>query len=592
MRQPCDAAKEAWSAPGAESVTEGTMAEVDTVGLTGGDASTAAPIRDAYIPRFLQQFKALMRKNFILSWRNRRGTILQLMTPFFFIFLVYVIDLSIQADQQEETFLKEIRDPTPRVVTAIPPCEDDKYARAPCWDFLYTFDPVDDPDIAEIVRLMRVHNEGREIPAEKVLGFTQPALAEEWMLKNFDKSLGAVHFRWEDAARKKLLFDLQTNSTVKFFKGSFQDPNMFAQLPLQTAVERAAIRFLRARDGTGDFTGDIEFETRVREFPHPAQASESVVAIIAASFLFAAAMFGFVLQLSAVVGERENKLRRALTAMGMLDSAYWLSWLAWELALVFTGSLLICIFGCMFQFDLFLNNDFGLMLCVFFMFEAALLCMAFTISTFIRKVITATNIGFMVFLLGWIFQIVTIFGFPYSPDYFAESGYIYTVIFSLMPWNLLMKSIQDLGAATAQSTSPGLSWGDRYSYCVDANIKDMTPEERNDFFAPFEGKYLDENCVMPVGKCLEALAGLAFGYFFLALYLDNILPNEDGMRRAPWYFLMPSYWGVSRDFTIAAPDLVAESASKTTIDEDVAAEEERLKALRQVSTLQTQNLGI
>ena len=45
-------------------------------------------------------------------------------------------------------------------------------------------------------------------------------------------------------------------------------------------------------------------------------------------------------------------------------------------------------------------------------------------------------------------------------------------------WNLLMKSISDLGAATSQSSSPGLSWGERYSYCVDAGISKMTPEER------------------------------------------------------------------------------------------------------------------
>jgi hypothetical protein len=39
-------------------------------------------------------------------------------------------------------------------------------------------------------------------------------------------------------------------------------------------------------------------------------------------------------QLGAVVAERELKLRQALRTMGMLDSAFWLSWASTELILV------------------------------------------------------------------------------------------------------------------------------------------------------------------------------------------------------------------------------------------------------------------
>jgi hypothetical protein len=40
------------------------------------------------------------------------------------------------------------------------------------------------------------------------------------------------------------------------------------------------------------------------------------------------------MQLGAVVAEREMKLRQALRTMGMLDSAFWLSWASTELILV------------------------------------------------------------------------------------------------------------------------------------------------------------------------------------------------------------------------------------------------------------------
>ncbi|CAN1179928.1 hypothetical protein LINPERHAP2_LOCUS34495 [Linum perenne] len=41
-------------------------------------------------------------------------------------------------------------------------------------------------------------------------------------------------------------------------------------------------------------------------------------------------MFGFVLQIGALVREKELKLRQAMSTMGFYESTYWLSWIAWE----------------------------------------------------------------------------------------------------------------------------------------------------------------------------------------------------------------------------------------------------------------------
>jgi hypothetical protein len=60
-------------------------------------------------------------------------------------------------------------------------------------------------------------------------------------------------------------------------------------------------------------------------------------------------MFGFVIQIGAVVAERELKLRQAMDTMGLRVSVFWLTWIAWEVVLVFLSSLLIVIFGLMFQ---------------------------------------------------------------------------------------------------------------------------------------------------------------------------------------------------------------------------------------------------
>ena len=31
-------------------------------------------------------------------------------------------------------------------------------------------------------------------------------------------------------------------------------------------------------------------------------------------------------------------------------------------------------------------------------------------------------------------------------------------------------------------------------------------------------------------------------YFFLALYLDNVIPTQYGQRRSPYFIFLPSFW--------------------------------------------------
>lgn len=47
---------------------------------------------------------------------------------------------------------------------------------------------------------------------------------------------------------------------------------------------------------------------------------------------------------------------------------------------------------------------------------------------------TAVNLGFMVFIAGWIMQVVIIFGYPYTPQYYSDVV-VGTVLFTLLPWS-------------------------------------------------------------------------------------------------------------------------------------------------------------
>ena len=56
-----------------------------------------------------------------------------------------------------------------------------------------------------------------------------------------------------------------------------------------------------------------------------------------------------VIQITAVVLERELKLRQALKTMGMMDSTFWTSWTTYELVMGLITALLLAGFGAMWQ---------------------------------------------------------------------------------------------------------------------------------------------------------------------------------------------------------------------------------------------------
>jgi hypothetical protein len=37
-------------------------------------------------------------------------------------------------------------------------------------------------------------------------------------------------------------------------------------------------------------------------------------------------------------------------------------------------------------------------------------------------------------------------------------------------------------------------------------------------------------------------------FWLLTWYFDNVIPNEFGYARPPWFFLLPSYWGIKLPF--------------------------------------------
>uniref|UniRef100_A0A0D6R137 ABC transporter domain-containing protein n=1 Tax=Araucaria cunninghamii TaxID=56994 RepID=A0A0D6R137_ARACU len=494
---------------------------------------------------FCQQFGALLKKNFLLSWRHKRTMSLQLMSSFFFIFLIFCVDEAINARYTSTTTYRNLYDPKAEVVRGIPACEDGVGINPPCYDFLWSGNS--SRALVAIVKNIMANNPGRPIPSAKVKGFASPAAVDKWLEANPMRCPGALHFM--ERTSTVISYGIQINSTSKLKHGIYEDTLFKFQIPFHLAAEREIARYL-----VGD--SSLSWTIALKEFAHPAIGRFSAVGTIGPTFLLAAAMFGFVIQVSSVVAEKELRLRQAMSMMGLYDSVYWFTWLIWEGLLTLVSTIFLILFGMLFRFNFFLKNDFKVLFLMFFLFQFNMIGFAFMISSFISKSSSATTVGFSVFIVGFLTQLVTTFGFPYS-DAFAKG---YQIVWSLFPPNLLAKGLSLLGDATATKQDEGISWSNM-SRC---------PATASD-------------CLLTMEDIFKWLTSTFFLWFLLAIYFDNIVPDVNGVRKPLFYFLQPSYWTQKDHSQVEGGSLCNCVASIPELnqgipdDEDVMAEETLVK---------------
>ncbi|CAI9112240.1 OLC1v1012659C1 [Oldenlandia corymbosa var. corymbosa] len=499
-------------------------------------------------PLLIQQFRALFKKNFLLSWRSKRATFPYLFSSLLFILLLFCIQKAIEARFSTATAFKDVLDPTASVISApIPACEDKFFVKLPCFDFAWSGN--DSEIISRIVKGIRDNNPGRPIPPDKVRSFKTKEEVDGWLLNNPMQCTGALHF--QEINSSVISYGLQTNSTPLSKRGMFEDPTFKFQIPFQIAVEREISRHLI---GYPSFSWDISF----KEFAHPGMKMFSSLSTAGPTFFLAIAMFGFVFQINALVTEKELKLRQAMTMMGLYDTAYWLSWITWEGIITLLSSLLTVLFGMMFQFDLFLNNNFGVIFLLFFLFQLNMIGFAFFLSTFVSKTSTSTTLGYYIYIFGSVTQVVTAFGFPYSRDYQSY----YRIIWSFFPPNPFAQGLKLLSDATATPRDPGISWS-RRSKCAPNDI----------------------DCVITMDDIYKWLIGTFLLWLALAIYFDNIMPNTNGVRKSVFFFLQPSYWMGSGRNKVKEGGICSCSGSSSRLppesttpdDEDVLEEENMVK---------------
>jgi ATP-binding cassette subfamily A (ABC1) protein 5 len=172
-------------------------------------------------------------------------------------------------------------------------------------------------------------------------------------------------------------------------------------------------------------------------------------------------------------------------------------------------TFLIIITGLIWQFDFFYKNNFFTYFFLLFFFGLSIVTLGFVAAAVLKKANQATVIGFLLFAVSFLFPFAV--GNLYSDN--TSVGYEpLEYILAFFSPVMLAKGLGDL--SNAASNNNGLSF---------TNIGNNTSN-------------------FPLAEVYGFVVVDTVLYLLLALYLDNVLPREVGVRQPLHYFLTLSYW--------------------------------------------------
>lgn len=474
---------------------------------------------DSWFVVFRRQTLALLKKNFLLFSRNRATTCAQMFIGFFFCLCLLVMQVVIDSNNEYNEAFVETVNPTLDDARYIVPCISHTQS---CRTFVFA--PNDTVSTAVATEAARVGGLPSVQDSEfGIKGFASEEDMNSWIGNNPNTTQMAVIFKnpglWnrslDDGNNMTNVFEyvLELNETkicreLGVFKCS--NPWLDLRIPVQTAIDSALVRIY------GDSVANAEIRAQISDFPHPdLPISFYVMDEYGADFFYMVLVFSFVVQIVLVVTEKEKKLRDSMRQMGMIDSAYWVSW-----HIVFTVTntimvLLLILCGAILQLEFFLENNFFVYFFMLWLTAQAFTSFALFVAAFFRKTESARNFALLFFILSMIASsIITELLYLQADDAQSTTRRIFGAIPSI-PFYVGMTI---LNQRSVGKTATGMSWS----------------EIGDSVIPPKEG----EVDTWSMQTNFDFLFASWILYAVAAWYVDNVAPNVYGRRES---FLFPIY---------------------------------------------------
>lgn len=447
------------------------------------------------------------------------------------------------------------RSPPAYAADTILRCSQDTAISQPCVSVLYNF--AGHPAVEELMATVASLNP--HIPASEIVGIIgrNDSDVNEYFIANENKVLAAYVFTFDETVfpntlpggmvntpplnsptfdyggggvfnpRFNELYKLQVNSTALADPVcSISDPLQFYKCgapardvaaPMIRALAVAVMRYWAARlpGGGAALAGEATIDTLLVPFAHPVIEVDSLLDAAAPIWWMFATLFPVVFMVADIVSERQAKIRYNLSLMGVPDSSYWLAMWLWFVPKMLLANFMVVTTMALCQFNIVLKNSGGVIIFTQFFSSIAQVSLGMFISTQFNAVKPARSIAVSLVIFFSLFSNLTSLVSNESSLTSKSLGNLLV----LVPPLAFLKAVTDLSTASLGQAVDGVAWSQRASSTTRFSFSDIWG-----------------------WLVFDALAWLA-----MAIYADAVLPNAVGVRRrAPYYFLLPSYWGLTR----------------------------------------------
>jgi len=468
--------------------------------------------------KLLDRILVIVAKNFKLSFRNLIAVALQILVPLLFTFFIFAAKLSYTHNSIFKIYVSPDKDPKSHSMQDIPRCI--PFRTPHCYTIAYvpfrgigrnsSSGQTKTLDVSYWVeQLAKEHN----IPDSEIIGFSNSSALNEFLYDNENTTQAAFIFEQEnldDIASGNISFIVQYNQTKQcdfpsssfcYYQEEYLIPNMIR------AMNEYLMKNLTGKNVELNFSRTI--------FPHPAISGElNAFREYGPFLLFGVYVLNFVFFLGELVNEKELKLRESMKMAGLGQAMYISTWFVTFFVSMLLTTFLLIAFGAAFQFEFYLSTAFGNYFLTFWIFSIALICWAFLFSTFTPKSSQVNYVGFVFFIVGYLIASSSpyVYGTNSSGKPYLKSDLVFLrYLFALIPSTMFYKGVYDM--ATYAISGHGLTWSERSSYTK----------------------------TFPLTTCWVWMIWTSIVVMALAVYFDNVLPNEFGSR-LPWYYPLSKYY--------------------------------------------------
>jgi hypothetical protein len=163
----------------------------------------------------------------------------------------------------------------------------------------------------------------------------------------------------------------------------------------------------------------LDIQVSVQRYAHPSPTEDSQLLsqlekLLLPTFIVISLAFPLTTQVGDIVGERETKVLQAMTSMGLLHSAYWVSWHVFHALINLTYAFLFTVVGIIFKYQVFFETNFLVMWLTIFWYSLAIQGISYFSAALITKQKYSTTIGGIFMFFSLVSTVLVQLGIPYD----------------------------------------------------------------------------------------------------------------------------------------------------------------------------------